>query len=136
MKLAKSWLFWQILISYCKFLMPRPLKWCILGTIILSKNIHKVTKTDYVWFEFSWIRRYYFSIFSLRKNEIRKSNYVTNRTDQVPIADLPVRWCKRIFDISFDDRCFSGWGAPNKQDFANLYFRSQHSLVKINECFH
>ena len=28
-------------------------------TIILSKNIHKlkVTKTDYVWFEFLWIRR-------------------------------------------------------------------------------
>ena len=48
------WLFWQILISYCKFLMPRPLKWSILGahTIILSKNIHKVTKTDHVWFEF------------------------------------------------------------------------------------
>ena len=54
------WLFWQILISYCKFLMPRPLKWSILGahTIILSKKIHKVTKTDYVWFEFLWIRRY------------------------------------------------------------------------------
>jgi hypothetical protein len=124
--------FWQILISYCKFLMPRSLKWSILGAhiIILSKNIHKVTKTDYVWFEFLWIRRYYFSIFSPRKNEIRKSNYVTNRTDQIPTADLPVRWCKRIFDISFDDRCFSSWGAPNKQDFTNLYFRSQHSLVK------
>ena len=41
--------------------MPRPLKWSILGahTIILSKNNHKVTKTDYVWFEFLWIRRYY-----------------------------------------------------------------------------
>ena len=54
------WLFWQILISYCKFLMPRPLKWSILGahTIILSKNIHKGTKKDYVWFEFLWIRRY------------------------------------------------------------------------------
>ena len=40
--------------------MPRPLKGSILGahTIILSKNIHKVTKTDYVWFEFLWIRRY------------------------------------------------------------------------------
>ena len=37
------WLFWQILISYCKFLMPRPLKWTIPGahTIILSKNIQK-----------------------------------------------------------------------------------------------
>ena len=35
------WLFWQILISYCKFLMPRPLKWGILGagTIILSGDI-------------------------------------------------------------------------------------------------
>ena len=56
------WLFWQNLISYCKFLMPRPLKWSIPGThtiiIILSKNIHKVTKTNYVWFEFWWIRRY------------------------------------------------------------------------------
>ena len=33
---------------------------CILGarTIALSKNIHKVTKTDYVLFEFLWIRRY------------------------------------------------------------------------------
>ena len=53
-------IFWQILISYFKFLMPRPLKWSILGahTIILSKNIHKVTKTDYVWFKFLWIRRY------------------------------------------------------------------------------
>ena len=27
-------------------------------TIIPSKNIHKVTKRDYVWFEFLWIRRY------------------------------------------------------------------------------
>ena len=37
------WLFWQILIQYCKFLMPRPLKWGILGasTIILSKDIDK-----------------------------------------------------------------------------------------------
>ena len=26
--------FWQILISYCKFLMPRPLKWSILGVHI------------------------------------------------------------------------------------------------------
>ena len=41
--------FWQILLSYCKFIMPRPLKWGILGigTIIL-----------YVWFEFLWIRLY------------------------------------------------------------------------------
>ena len=40
--------------------MPRPLKWSKLGahTMILSKNIHKVKKTDYVWFEFLWIRRY------------------------------------------------------------------------------
>ena len=31
--------FWQILSSYCKFLMPRPFKWSILGIhkIILSK---------------------------------------------------------------------------------------------------
>ena len=36
------WLFWPILISYCKFLMPRPSKWCIRGanSIILSKNNH------------------------------------------------------------------------------------------------
>ena len=36
-------LFWQILIQYCKFLMPRPLKRGILGasTIILSKDIDK-----------------------------------------------------------------------------------------------
>ena len=62
------WLFWQILISYCKFLMPRPLKWSILGahTKILSKNIHKVTKTDYLWFEFLWIRRYYDHKFCLK----------------------------------------------------------------------
>ena len=54
------WLFWQILISNCKFLMPRPLKWSLLGahTMILSKIIHKVTKTDYVWLIFLWIRRY------------------------------------------------------------------------------
>ena len=26
--------------------------------IILSKNIHNVTKIDYGWFEFLWIRRY------------------------------------------------------------------------------
>ena len=41
------WLFWLILISYWEFLMPRSLKWSILGdqTILLSKNIHKVTKT-------------------------------------------------------------------------------------------
>ena len=29
-------LFWQILISYCKFLMPRPWKWSILGAHITS----------------------------------------------------------------------------------------------------
>ena len=54
------WLFWQILISCCKCLMPIPLKWRLLGahTIILSKNIHKVTRTCYVWFEFLWSRRY------------------------------------------------------------------------------
>ena len=36
-------LFWQILIQYCKFLMPRPLKRGILGAskIILSKDIDK-----------------------------------------------------------------------------------------------
>ena len=36
------WLFWQILTSNCKFLVPRPLKWGILGVgkIILSKDIH------------------------------------------------------------------------------------------------
>ena len=47
--------------------MPRPLKWSMLGahTIILSNNIHKVTKTDYVWFEFLWIRRYYGSLSKL-----------------------------------------------------------------------
>ena len=35
------WLFWSILISYCKFFMPRPLKWGILGarTIILTEDI-------------------------------------------------------------------------------------------------
>ena len=35
------WLFWQILIQYCKVLMPRPLKRGILGasTIFLSKDI-------------------------------------------------------------------------------------------------
>ena len=37
------WLFWQILIQYCKFLMPRPLRWGIPdpSTIILSKDIDK-----------------------------------------------------------------------------------------------
>ena len=37
------WLSWQILIWYCKFLMPRPVKWGMLGasTIILSKDIDK-----------------------------------------------------------------------------------------------
>ena len=35
--------FWQILISYCKFLMSRPLKWYIIGDciLIISKVIHK-----------------------------------------------------------------------------------------------
>ena len=37
------WLFWQILIQYCKFLMPRPFKQGILGasTTILSNVIDK-----------------------------------------------------------------------------------------------
>ena len=30
--------------------------------IILSKNIHEVTETDYVWFEFLWIGRYNLAI--------------------------------------------------------------------------
>ena len=30
--------------------------------MILSKNIHKVTKTDYMWFEVLWIRCYFFII--------------------------------------------------------------------------
>ena len=29
--------FWQILISYCKFLMPRPLKWSILGAHTITQ---------------------------------------------------------------------------------------------------
>ena len=37
------WLFLKILIQYCKFFTPRPLKWGIKGasTIILSKDIDK-----------------------------------------------------------------------------------------------
>ena len=37
-----SCLFWQIRILYCKFLLPKPLKWGILGTgtRIQSKDIH------------------------------------------------------------------------------------------------
>ena len=37
------WCFYQILISYCKFFMSRPLKWGIVGAciIIISKDIHK-----------------------------------------------------------------------------------------------
>ena len=37
------WICSQILISYFKFAVPRPLKWSIIGayTIILSKDIHK-----------------------------------------------------------------------------------------------
>ena len=37
------WLFWQILIQHCKFLIPRPLKRGLLGAsiIILSKDIDK-----------------------------------------------------------------------------------------------
>ena len=52
------WLYYNFFgkfhISCCKFLMPRPLQWSTLGahTIILPKNIHEVTKTDYVWFKF------------------------------------------------------------------------------------
>ena len=34
------WFFGQILIQYCKFLMPRPLKWGD-STIILPKDIDK-----------------------------------------------------------------------------------------------
>jgi hypothetical protein len=67
-------------------------------------------------------------------NKIRRRNMkveLCDESSQSSIADLPVRWCKRIFDVSFDDRCFSSRGAANKQDFANLYFCSQHSLVKI-----
>ena len=39
----------------------------IYYTVILSKNIHKITKTDYVWFLFLWIRRY--SQFTGQKND-------------------------------------------------------------------
>ena len=50
--LANPHFIWQI--SHAK-----TFKWSIQGahTIISSKNIHKVAKTDYMWFEFSWIRR-------------------------------------------------------------------------------
>ena len=54
--------FWQILISYCKFEIShaKTFKKYLLGALtkILSKNIHKVTKTDYVRFKFLWIRHY------------------------------------------------------------------------------
>ena len=51
--------------SYSKFLMPRPLKWGILGTIVLSKDIHKylpkinnkATMTMSSYFDFCWLTR-------------------------------------------------------------------------------
>ena len=50
------WIFWQILISYCKFLMPRPLKWGILGAciIILSQDIHKNAGRYLSWISGNW----------------------------------------------------------------------------------
>ena len=77
-----SWLFWQILISYCKFLMSRSLKWSILGahTIILAKNIHKVTKTVYVWFEFLWIRCYHTFLYRNIKAALDKREKRTTMT--------------------------------------------------------
>ena len=38
-------IFYQIIISYCKFIMPKAFKWCILGVgnIIASKDIHQIT---------------------------------------------------------------------------------------------
>ena len=66
--MALIWLFWQILISYWKFLMPRPSKWSIPGAhvIVFFKNTYKVTKINYVWFEFLWIRRYKYQAFGCR----------------------------------------------------------------------
>ena len=44
-------MFWQILVSYSKFFMPRPLKWGILGacTIILSKIFIKMLEKSFLW---------------------------------------------------------------------------------------
>ena len=58
------WLFWQILISYCKFLMPRPhfkglgVRNLFYEMRICQKSHNTVTVTVYVWFEFLWNRRY------------------------------------------------------------------------------
>ena len=56
------WLFWQILIQYCKFLMPRPLKWGILGasTILLSKDIDEyafMCGSNFYGSDVSWFRK-------------------------------------------------------------------------------
>ena len=44
------WLYWQILISYCKFLMPRPLKWSIPGAhIIMISKIFMKSQRQIMW---------------------------------------------------------------------------------------
>ena len=57
--------------------MPRPSNWSILGahTLTLSKNIHKVTKRDYVWFEFLWIRLYNKNLFKRFYDQLIIMNY-------------------------------------------------------------
>ena len=57
------WLFCQILIQYCKFLMPRPLKQGIIlgaSTIILSKDIDEyafMCGSNFYESDVSWFRK-------------------------------------------------------------------------------
>ena len=102
--------FGQILVSYCKFFMPSPLKWSILGahTIILSKNINTVTKTDCVWFEFLWIRRYvpYFhkGVLCLNQGPYEGSEWFSLiLDDQGVLTDKTIRILCKICCILFKE---------------------------------
>ena len=58
-------IFWQIVISYCKFLMSKALKWNILGvcTIIVSKDIYKN-----LWKNLFMVAPVYFSLKNWQKS--------------------------------------------------------------------
>ena len=87
------WIFWQILISYSKFLMTRPLKWGIIGacTIIWSRDIHKIATT---------LELYFPTCKFLNPASIIKSQVYLPKCVPIPNTSIECPWSLRLSMVS------------------------------------
>ena len=85
-------------------------KWSIPGAHIikLSKNIHKVTKTDYMWFDFLWIRLYLLgkSLWTSGRNMCEKSVWAGN----------PSFWCEWSWSFHKSSKAHSITGFSSSEN--------------------